>query len=77
MDKTTRREWELFDTDNELFTLDDLKKFLKERCDLLEKLEVFNNSYSKDLNNKGNRSFNKGNKADVVLMLIPTSYQNQ
>lgn len=40
LDSVTRREWENFKCSEELPTLQDLNVFLKEKCNMLEKLEV-------------------------------------
>ncbi|XP_072384617.1 uncharacterized protein [Diabrotica undecimpunctata] len=42
LDKYTRREWELFRIEGDLPTISDFNKFLKQRCELLKKLEVSN-----------------------------------
>lgn len=76
LDKATRKEWELYDTEDELPTMEDMNKFLKQRCDLLEKLEVSNNSCSKNLDYKGNKSFEKENKGRHRYNAY-TSYQIQ
>ncbi|XP_030750174.1 uncharacterized protein LOC115877962 [Sitophilus oryzae] len=52
MDKNTRKEWEIFDYKGELPTMFDLNKFLKQRCDILEKLEVTNKGPQKEYENK-------------------------
>ncbi|KAJ8934811.1 hypothetical protein NQ318_010225 [Aromia moschata] len=39
LDNTTRREWESFELKQELPLMEDINKFLKQRCELLEKLE--------------------------------------
>ncbi|KAJ8957213.1 hypothetical protein NQ318_007775 [Aromia moschata] len=49
LDNTTRREWESFELKQELPIMEDINKFLKQRCELLEKLEV----------NKSNNNFDK------------------
>ncbi|KAJ8962545.1 hypothetical protein NQ318_000937 [Aromia moschata] len=49
LDNTTRREWESFELKQELPLMEDINKFLKQRCELLEKLEV----------NKSNNNFDK------------------
>lgn len=66
LDSITRREWESYETKNELPQMEDINKFLKHRCELLEKLEfnktdnqgkVKNRNYSNaylNTNNNGN-----------------------
>lgn len=43
-DPTTRRDWEMYKYAKELPTMSDLNNFLKNKCEILEKLEVSNNS---------------------------------
>lgn len=42
LDKITACAWEKEKTDNEIPTIDDLKRFLKNRVDMLETLEINN-----------------------------------
>lgn len=39
-DSTTRRDWENFKFEGDLPSLEDLNKFLKSKCEILEKIEV-------------------------------------
>nr|CAI5836205.1 unnamed protein product [Callosobruchus analis] len=49
-DKTTRRDWEAYKYKNELPNMEDMNMFLKERCEMLEKLET--NKQDNSLKNK-------------------------
>lgn len=66
MDKTTRREWELYDSKEDLPTMSDMNKFLKQRCDLLEKLEITNKSTSRSYEKRDNRAKGKLNAFTAI-----------
>ncbi|XP_031353317.1 uncharacterized protein LOC116178110 [Photinus pyralis] len=40
LDQSTRREWELFEKEGEIPSIKDVNKFLKQRCEVLEKICV-------------------------------------
>lgn len=46
LDLTTRREWESFECQNKIPSMEDLNKFLKHRCEILEKIEINKSSTS-------------------------------
>ena len=50
LDSTTRRDWESYNVENQLPTMKDINKFLKNKCEILEKLE-----YNKCDNPKQNK----------------------
>lgn len=59
LDNITRREWERFKCSEELPTIKDLNIFLKEKCDMLEKLEVNDKTFFNKTTPKfsGSRTF--------------------
>lgn len=57
LDSVTLREWETRKAGNDLPTLDDLKKFLKSRADLLETIGVKNVEKRQGVHNKHTKSF--------------------
>ncbi|XP_045471824.1 uncharacterized protein LOC123678716 [Harmonia axyridis] len=63
LDNITRREWESYRTKGELPTVNELLEFLKQKCEVLEKLEITKNDvktiekqFSKFPYNKSNRT---------------------
>ena len=69
LDKITARAWEKEKTDNEVRTLEDLKRFLKSRSDMLETLEINNLQIDKNVKSK----FNNSNQARVKSFLTKKS----
>lgn len=58
LDETTARKWEQYKIDNEVPTLENLKTFLKGRADMLETLEIKNQSQKKNFKpNTNTRGF--------------------
>lgn len=55
LDSTTRRDWESYNVENQLPTMKDVNKFLKNKCEILENLE-----HNKGDNHKPNRFQFKG-----------------
>lgn len=47
MDAKTRKEWELYEKSDVIPSMDDINKFLKQRCEVLEKLSVTSNCENK------------------------------
>lgn len=58
-DSMTRRDWEGFKIAGELPTINDINKFLKQKCDVLEKLEVCKttNKNGQEISSKKTRSY--------------------
>lgn len=59
LDPVTRRDWESFDHKNDLPTMDDMSRFLKAKCELLEKLEGNKGENNKVFDPKNYKSRNK------------------
>nr|CAI5854712.1 unnamed protein product [Callosobruchus analis] len=63
-DPVTRRDWELFKYENELPNMSDINRFLKERCEVLEKLES-NKVEKKSFVKSGSCSFFSNEKSEI------------
>ena len=63
LDKVSRKEWELYKISGDLPTLDDFNAFLKQRCELLEKIDNANKPCGKqEGKQEDKRQFTRGNK---------------
>lgn len=71
-DVTTRKECELYDTKGRLPNISDLSNFLKQRCELLEKIEM-NPNNEKQLNKNNRTKFNKQTKSNVFTSISRAS----
>lgn len=61
-DPRTRRDWEAYKFEGELPTLENVNKFLKEKCELLEKLEV-----AKGESNRVQKSFHRNKSVNAYV----------
>lgn len=71
-DVTTRKECELYDTKGRLPNISDLSNFLKQRCELLEKIEM-NPNNEKQLNKNNRTKFSKQTKSNVFTSISRAS----
>lgn len=55
-DNITRRDWEAYKHEKDLPSMSDMNKFLKERCEMLEKLEI--NKYERNKSQFSSRKIN-------------------
>lgn len=66
LDTNTRKDWEIFKYDGDLPNMTDMHKFLKNKCEILEKLG--NLSENKNLRNKNNFSRKKGPSSHSLVV---------